>query len=177
MANEMSAGKGKKWRSRAVNILLFVVAMAAVRAWQQRDMVSGPAPALQGITLAGLPYLLPVHPGHPVLVQFWATWCPICRAEQGSIASIAHDDPNVITVAMQSGKSEKVIQYMQAQGIRFPVVNDADGSISRAWGVHAVPVSFIISPDGNVKFVEVGYTTGIGLKLRKWLAGINLMPL
>ncbi len=174
MVSKQLTGRRQKWRSRAVNFLLFVVAMAAVRAWQQRDMVSGPAPVLQGVTLSGQPYLLPAHPGHPVLVQFWASWCPICRAEQDFIAAIAHDDPNVITIAMQSGKSEEVVQHMQAQGISFPVLNDADGSISRAWGVHAVPVSFIITPDGNVKFIEVGYTTGIGLKLRKWLAGINL---
>jgi len=174
MASKQPTGRRRKWRSRAVNVLLFVAAMTAVRAWQQRDMVSGPAPQLQGITLAGLPYLLPVHPGHSVLVQFWASWCPVCRAEQDAIASLAQHDPNVITVAMQSGKSEEVVQHMQAQGLSFPVLNDADGSISRAWGVHAVPVSFIIAPDGNVKFIEIGYTTGIGLKLRKWLAGINL---
>lgn len=177
MANEMPTGRWQKWRSRGLNLLLFVVVIAGVRAWQQRDMVSGQAPVLQGVTLAGQPYTLPAHPGHPVLVHFWATWCPICRAEQGSIASLAQDDPYVITIAMQSGKSEEVVQHMQAQGISFPVVNDADGSISRAWGVHAVPVSFIIAPDGNVKFVEVGYTTEIGLKLRKWLAGINFQLL
>jgi thiol-disulfide isomerase/thioredoxin len=172
MANEIPAGRRQKWRGYAVNLLLFVVVIAGVRLWQQRDMVSGQAPALQGITLAGRPYTLPAHPGSPVLVHFWATWCPICRAEQGSIAAIAHDDPNVITIAMQSGTPAEVARYMREQGIAFPVVNDADGSISRAWGVHAVPVSFIISPDGRVNFVEVGYTTGFGLRIRRWLAGI-----
>ncbi len=146
--------------------------LIGIRAWQQRDMVSGVAPDLQGITLAGQPYRLPVHPAKPVLVHFWATWCPICRTEQGSITSIAHDDPNVITIAMQSGKPEEVARYMREQGIVFPVVNDPDGSLSNAWGVHAVPASFIIAPDGQIRFVEVGYTTGIGLRLRLWLAGV-----
>ena len=162
----------KKWRGYAINLLLFVLVVAGIRFWQQRDMVSGQAPNLQGATLAGQPYSLPAHPGHPVLVHFWASWCPVCRTEQGSIAAIAHDDPNVITIAMQSGKPEQVASHMREQGISFPVVNDPDGSIARAWGVHAVPVSFIISPDGSVRFVEVGYTTEIGLRLRKWLAGI-----
>jgi peroxiredoxin len=105
-------------------------------------------------------------------VHFWATWCPICRTEQGSIAAIAQDHPDVITVAMQSGTPQEVSRYMQEQGIAFPVVNDPDGIISRAWGVHAVPASFIIAPDGQIRFVEVGYTTGMGLRLRLWLAGI-----
>lgn len=160
-----------KWRSLAIELLLFAVIVAGIRMWQHRDMASGAAPALQGITLAGKPYRLPVHPGHPVLVHFWATWCPICRTEQGSIAAIAHDDADVITVAMQSGTQKAVAAYMREQGIDFPVLNDADGSIAGAWGVHGVPASFIVAPDGRIRFVEVGYTTGFGLRLRLWLAG------
>ena len=162
----------KGWRSRVIQILLFVLLIAGIRFWQQRDMATGVAPVLQGVTLSGQPYILPAHPDRPVLVHFWATWCPVCRTEQSSIADIAHDYPNAITVAMQSGKSEAVANHMREQGIAFPVVNDPDGSIARAWGVHAVPVSFIIAPDGKIRFVEVGYTTGIGLRLRLWLAGI-----
>ena len=173
MVNEAaSKPRAAKWRGYAINLLLFVVVVAGVRAWQQRDMPSGAAPALQGTTLAGQPFTLPAHPEHPVLVYFWATWCSICRTEQGSIAAIAHDNPHVITVAMQSGKPQEVARHMQEQGIDFPVVNDPDGSISSTWGVHAVPASFVINPDGQIRFVEVGYTTEIGLRLRLWLAGI-----
>ena len=176
MTNETNnnSTRTEKWRNRAFNVLLFCVCAAivlGVRAWHKRDTVSGPAPALQGITLTGQTYILPAHPGHPVLVHFLATWCPVCRAEQGSIAAIAHDDPHVITVAMQSGKSEEIAKYMQEQGIDFPVVNDADGSLSSAWGITGVPASFIIAPGGQIRYVEVGYTTGIGLRLRLWLAG------
>lgn len=164
--------RAAKWRGYAVNVLVFVIIVAGIRFWQQRDIVSGAAPALQGMTLAGQPYTLPARPGKPVLVHFWATWCPICRAEQGSIAAIAHDHADVITVAMQSGSTEEVSRHMREQRIDFPVVNDSDGIISSAWGVHAVPASFIIAPDGRIRFVEIGYTTGIGLRLRLWLAGI-----
>lgn len=159
-----------KWRSFAINAGLFLIVVFGIRAWQQRDMVSGIAPVLKGTTIAGKPYALPAHPAQPVLVHFWATWCPICRAEQSSIVAIANDHPNVITVAMQSGKPEEIVQYMREQGISFPVVNDADGSISNTWGVHGVPASFIIAPDGKIRFIEVGYTTGPGLRFRLWLA-------
>jgi peroxiredoxin len=173
MSNETgNNSRAINWRNLAINLLVFIVVMAGIRFWQQRDIASGPAPALQGTTLAGQPYKLPAHPVRPVLVHFWAAWCPICRTEQGAITAIAHDDPNVITIAMQSGKPEEVTRYMREQEIAFPVLNDADGSIAASWGVHAVPASFIISPDGQIKFVEVGYTTGIGLRLRLWLAGL-----
>jgi peroxiredoxin len=161
-----------KWRGLSVNLLLFVVVMVGIRFWQQRDIASGIAPTLQGVTLAGKPYNLPAHPAQPVLVHFWATWCSICRIEQGSIASLAHNDPSVVTIAMQSGKPEEVARHMGEQHIDFPVVNDTDGRISSAWGVHAVPASFIITSDGSIRFVEVGYTTGLGLRFRLWLAGL-----
>jgi thiol-disulfide isomerase/thioredoxin len=161
-----------KWRSYTINTLLIVVVVSSIRLWQQRDMVSGAAPVLKGVTLTQKLYQLPTHPDQPTLVHFWASWCSICRTEQGNIAAIARDFPNTITVAMNSGLTNEVTQYMQEQGIAFPTVNDPDGSISAAWGVHAVPASFIIAPDGQIQFVEVGYTTEIGLRLRLWWAGI-----
>lgn len=161
-----------KWRSIAIEVLLLIVLVAGIRLWQQRDMVSGAAPALQGVTLAGQPWQLPAHPERPVLVHFWASWCAVCRAEQGNIAALAHDGADVIGVAMQSGAAGEVARYMREQGIDFPTLNDPDGRLSAAWGVHAVPASFIVAPDGQLRFVEVGYTTGVGLRLRLWLAGM-----
>lgn len=171
MTNETNPKpRRSKWRSIAIEVLLLIVVVTVIRLWQQRDMVSGAAPALQGVTLAGQHYMLPARPERPVLVHFWATWCPVCRAEQGSISAIARD-AEVISVAMQSGKAEEVAAYVKEKGIDFPVLNDADGSISNAWGVHAVPASFIVAPDGQIHFVEVGYTTEVGIRLRLWWAG------
>lgn len=160
----------RKWRNYVINVLLVIVVVAGVRLWQQRDMVSGAAPVLKGVTLTQTFYELPEHPAKLTLVHFWATWCPICRAEQGNIAAIARDYPNTISVVMNSGQNNEVVQYMKEQGIDFATVNDPDGSISAAWGVHAVPASFIIGPDGKIAFVEVGYTTELGLRLRLWWA-------
>ncbi|MEQ1916861.1 MAG: protein disulfide oxidoreductase [Gallionella sp.] len=168
----MLSSRSKKWRGYAINALIFIVLVVGIRTWQQRDMVSGVAPTLQGVLLNGTPYQLPIHPDRPVLVHFWATWCPICRTEQGSIDAIAHDRSDTITIAMQSGSDAQVTSYMREQGIALPVLNDSDGKISKAWGVHAVPASFIIAPDGKISFVEVGYTTSIGLRLRLWWAAL-----
>lgn len=167
---ETKPSKSRVWLRRGLELLLFIVLIMGVRAWQQRDIVKGEAPPLSGMLLDGKPFVLAAKPAQPVLVHFWATWCPVCRAEQGSIESLAHDNPNVVTVAMQSGNSTVLQQYMREQAVKFPVINDADNQISARWGVQAVPASFIVDTDGNIRYVEIGYTTGLGLRLRLWLA-------
>lgn len=150
---------------------MLLVLVLGIRAWQQSGTASGPAPALAGELLDGKPVALAAFAGKPVLVHFWATWCPICRAEQGSIDALARDVP-VITVAMQSGSRDEVIQFLRKEALSFPVLNDPDGVIAAQWGVRAVPASFIVDGAGQIRFLEIGYTTGIGLRLRLWLAGL-----
>jgi thiol-disulfide isomerase/thioredoxin len=164
--------KVKTWTRRGLEVLIFIVIIMGVRTWQQRDVVKGEAPALSGLMLDGNTYAMVSRPAQPVLVHFWATWCPICRAELGSIDSLAKNNPNVITVAMQSGSKEEVRQYLSDKGVSFPVVNDADQKISARWGVQAVPASFIVDTEGKIRYVEIGYTTEIGLRIRLWLAGL-----
>lgn len=164
--------KSRIWLRRAFMLLLFVIVIMGARAWQQRNIVKGPAAPLSGLLMDGKHYVLPAKPAQPVLVHFWATWCPVCRAEQGTIASLARDNQNVITVAIWSKSDSEVQQYMREQAINFPVINDTDNLIGAKWGVGAVPASFIIGTDGRIRFVEFGYTTETGLRLRLWLAGL-----
>lgn len=152
-----------------IEVALLVLVLFGVRAWQQRDVATGAAPPLTGTVLDGSAYALAAHSGEPVLVHFWATWCAICRLEQSSIDALAKD-ARVITVAMQSGTALEVERHLLEQALHFPVINDPDGAIATAWGVHAVPASFIVDPSGRIRFVEVGYTTQLGLRARLWLA-------
>jgi alkyl hydroperoxide reductase subunit AhpC len=75
-----------------------------------------------------------------------------------------------VTVARPRGTSEEVTPDLRGLGVSYPVLNDPAGATSALWGVHSVPASFIIAPDGTVRFVEVGYTSEVGLRLRLWLA-------
>ncbi|MBC7173859.1 MAG: protein disulfide oxidoreductase [Polyangiaceae bacterium] len=108
-------------------------------------------------------------PGEPVLVHFWATWCGVCRAEEGTIDALA-DDHRVITIATQSGGAAEVGRYLSERGLDFPTVVDPHGEIARRWGVSAFPTSFVIDADGAIRNIEVGYTTSLGLRARLALA-------
>mgnify|MGYP005862278167 CR=1 FL=1 len=148
---------------------LVVLVLGAVHLLQTRDTVSGQAPAFQARDLQGRPLALTDFAGRPVLVHFWATWCPVCRFEEDSIDALAADRP-VVTVAVSSGSDEELMQYREERQLDFPVINDPGGALAARYGVEGVPASFVIGPEGKIRFTSVGYTTGIGLRVRMWLA-------
>ena len=92
-------------RRRASSVLSYVAAMAiffGIRAYVQRGVATGAAPALTGRDLGGQVVSLADSRGHAVMVHFWGTWCPVCRAEIGNVDALAQGRP-VITVASSSG--------------------------------------------------------------------------
>jgi thiol-disulfide isomerase/thioredoxin len=160
-------------RSWLVNILVILAMFAGVQWWRARPLASGPAPALAGILLDGIPFTLEemrqTGGERPILVHFWATWCPICRLGQDGIDTIARDHP-VITVALQSGDAPEIRSYMGKEGLGFAVLPDSDGTLAAVWGVTAVPASFVVDPTGHIRFATVGHTTEPGLRARLWAA-------
>lgn len=160
----------RNWRRLTVELLVIALIILGVRAYTTRGTVSGPAPAIEARAVDGMPVSLARLRGEPVMVHFWATWCPICRAEQGSVEAIARRH-RVVTIAMQSGGAADVRRYLREQDWQVQAIADEDGALARAFGVRAVPATFFIDAAGQVRFVEVGYTTGIGMRLRLWLAG------
>lgn len=150
--------------------LLIVAVVVGVRAYLSRGATRGPAPPIAAQSLDGQIVSLAAVHGRPVLVYFWATWCPVCGAMRGTIANIARDHP-VITVAIQSGSGPEIAAYLNKHQWRVRVINDADGNVARLYGVRGVPASFVIDGNGNIRAVEIGYTTEIGLRLRLWWAG------
>lgn len=169
IAKRKSEGSQRpSWWRWVRDIAVLVLLLAAVHWWQSRGLAGGPAPLLNGLLNDGSPYQLVPADG-PVLVHFWATWCPVCRFEEASIERIA-SDREVITVATRSGTAEELTSYLQEQGLGMRVLVDEDGEIAARWGVSGVPASFVVDSQGQITFAGVGYTTEIGLRARLWLA-------
>lgn len=162
--------KLKKFFREVIILGVMVISVSVVvNLYKTWNVERGPAPDLPFASIDDKP-VMAQPAGQPMLVHFWATWCPICSLEQNSIQSISKDYP-VVTVAMQSGNAEELRQFMHKEGLNFTVIADEYSEISRQWSVSGVPASFIISPDGNIRFVEVGYTSELGLRARLWWAG------
>ncbi len=154
-----------RWSAKLLPLLLIYLLL---RSWLQADLADGLAPPLEGRTLQGEAFTLTTPRTEPLLIHFWATWCPICKLEQQSIESIAVDTPT-LTISMQSGDPLEVEHYMETHELQATTLNDPEGVFSQRFGVHVVPTTFILSPDNQIRFVERGFTTEWGLRIRIWL--------
>jgi thiol-disulfide isomerase/thioredoxin len=152
-----------------LQLIGLMVVLFLIHLWQTRDSVKGEAPPLLAHTLDGQPIDLMSHKELPVLIHFWSTWCPVCGLEASTIDQLSKDHA-VVTVAMQSGQDQEVNNYLQEHELGFSTINDPQGRISSAWRVKGLPTSYIVDKDHKIRFVSVGYTPELTLRLRLWLA-------
>ena len=61
---------------------------------------------------------------------------------------------------------------MQDNQLTFPVMLDTSGELAQSFGVKGVPASFILDTNGEITFVESGYSSELGLRVRLWLSGL-----
>ena len=84
--------KPPRWRRWAIEIGIFVAVFFAIQAWMARDVPAGPAPDFATVAADGRALSLAewrsAHLGQAVGVYFWAEWCPICTAQQGTIEGV-----------------------------------------------------------------------------------------
>ncbi len=91
--------------------------------------------------------------GRYVLLNFWATWCPPCRAELPDLAAYyaAHADEGFILIGVNEQESPATVsRYLAEQGLDFPVVLDGNGVVMARYGVTGLPSSFLINPEGQI---------------------------
>ena len=160
------------WRNVFIQLIILAVIYTGLQFWQTRNAISGVAPAINGSLLEGSQVALSDYRGEPVLIHFWASWCPICGFTHPSIDSLA-EDYRVLTFASMSGDEEAVSEYVREQGISAPVIVDEQGDWARLYGVKGFPSSFIVGPDGKISDIEIGYSSYWGLRIRMFIAGFG----
>ena len=133
------------------------------------DIQTSSIPEFQGNLITQKAFKLEKYKGKPLLIHFWATWCPTCKLEASNIEKTAQDY-QVVTVAVNSGTDQKIQNFMAQNDLTFTTINDNSGEISQKFKISVYPTTFIFSPKGELKFTEVGYTSTLGLKLRLWWA-------
>jgi thiol-disulfide isomerase/thioredoxin len=151
--------------------LLLVLAMATLSTTVSAQTLGDTAPPFTLKTLAGSSASLSDYIGHPVLLNFWATWCPPCRDEMPMLVeAYAANQPAglvVLTINLTDQETSKkdVQKFVTEFHMPFPVLLDERGKVRQRYRLRGVPTSVFIGPDGVVQAVNPGPITAAAFRL------------
>lgn len=117
------------------------------------------APAFTLPTLDGGTTSLADHNGKRVLINFWATWCPPCRAEMPAIQRLyeRYRGQDFVVLAVDFQESEDVVRpFVQELGLTFPILLDETGDVARDYRVLGLPSSYFVDREGTIRQVHIG---------------------
>lgn len=134
-------------------------AQAADTKAELRPWTGGPAPALNLKDLEGAARPLDAYRGKVVILNFWATWCEPCRDEMPSLNQLRQSLKGmpVEMFAVNVGEGEgRINAFLGKVPLEFPVLLDRDAQASKTWKVRLMPTTFILGPDGRVRYSYAG---------------------
>lgn len=117
------------------------------------------APELNLEDLQGKNHRLAEYRGRVVVVNFWATWCPPCRAEMPSLqrAWEQTQDEGIVWLAVDVGEEEEqVFAFSGAHDYRFPILLDRDASVLSRWPVKGMPTTLVVDSQGRIAYRAIG---------------------
>ena len=156
----------KKMLKEIAIVLLMIFIVSNMMSYLRKPALESNAlPLIEEKLLDGTLFTSKAIEGKPIIIHFWATWCPTCKLEAGNIQSISQKY-RVLTIAVQSGDNRKIDAYMKENSLDFKVLNDIDGGWAKKFKVEAFPTTFIYDGKGELRFTEVGYTTTAGILAR-----------
>ncbi|BAS26542.1 TlpA family protein disulfide reductase [Limnochorda pilosa] len=128
-----------------------------------RPEVGRRAPDFTLTSLEGVPVSLGSFQGRPVIINFWASWCPPCREEMPHLQAAAKADEELVVLAVDATHTERrqedVAAFVEEYGLTFPVVLDRDGAVNEEYLVRALPTSYFVDRQGVIRARYLGGMT------------------
>ncbi|WP_026907288.1 peroxiredoxin family protein [Paucisalibacillus globulus] len=117
------------------------------------------APDFQLQTLEGDNVKLSDFRGERVMLNFWATWCPPCRAEMPDMKQF-HQDKDVVILAVNLTDAEKDLQqvedFVNEYELTFPILLDENIEVAELYMIQPIPTSFMIDSNGLIHYKAFG---------------------
>ena len=119
------------------------------------------APDFKLETLTGSQVQLSSLRGKIVVVNFWTTWCPPCRAETPALETSykAYKDVDVVILGVNLTDQDAlkdVQSFVREFGLTYPILLDRDGAIGLLYQLNGLPTTFFINRQGVIRTVVVG---------------------
>lgn len=156
------------WTQIGAFAVIIVVIILLIALWgnsfgwfgkAERPLPGQIAPDFSAMDTGGEVLSLSDYRGQVVVINFWATWCPQCEAELLAFEAVWTDyqanGALFIGVAMDDNLTAVTEMASELQ-ISFPLIVEEEGQITSAYGVTAVPETFIVDPEGNVAYFQIG---------------------
>ena len=98
--------------------------------------------------------------GRPLLVTFWAVWCPPCRKEMPALAALSRTvaDDGIAVIAINAGDSrERIKAFLDSHPVPgLTVLRDTDKHVATAWRVIGLPSAYGVSREGELRLGALG---------------------
>jgi len=165
-AARLTAGLARRHKVITGVIALFIVAAIAVTLATSGS--SGPPsyPAAPGFTLSALgqpgqQVSLSQYRGKPVIINFWASWCPPCQQETPLLASwYRQQNGHVVLLGLdENDTAASALKFAKAKGVSYPIGFDPEVTVALAYNVDGLPQTFFLNADHRIVDHVIGAVT------------------
>jgi len=164
--------------------LLFSVTLLTVSNYNSNAQLFSPseidkltgkkAPEFTVNDLSGKRVSLSSFSGKPILLNFWATWCPYCREERAYLNSLQKEykDKGLIIIAVSIDNSIEIVKgYLKRVPADFVILHDNNKDAASAYGVYSLPTNFLIDHKGIIKHKFIGLRDWTNKESKKIIEG------
>ncbi|MDX2505640.1 MAG: TlpA disulfide reductase family protein [Gammaproteobacteria bacterium] len=150
-----------KFNSKSIIPIILLFYSTLLLAEQSLTALPDPqdAPEFTLQDMEGVSHQLSDYKGKPVIINFWATWCPPCRAEMPSMerAWSKIKEQGIAMLAVNVGEDEDTIfTFLGDYPANFTILLDSSGETAEQWPVKGLPTTFVLSPDGKIAYRAIG---------------------
>lgn len=118
------------------------------------------APDFELETLDGETVKLSDYRGQKVLLNFWASWCPPCRAEMPDMQKFHEEYEDAVILAVNLRETEtsasNVENFLEEFNVTFTVLSDKNTVVANIYKAQALPTSYLINTEGKIHNIAIG---------------------